>query len=282
MPKEEEPFEIPQVQVKTSQPPEVPLTLHKHTGADTPKIKLSNIDGVDYSGNADLTGESKTVHFNLGGDLYYFKVYPTKTDVGGAGTNWEDLTAYTKVDPNSHFYSVTNLAADFAIFKNEDMYLYKDYTAGYFDGDFTHLVTVNYDSSNDASFAGIWGLANDVNDFKGIEDIAEDYLVVYLTETAPDYFIYLQECVAGATYSDFGEINNGTDYFLKIVRNEAIGTYGTLYCYIYSDEARTVLVDTLTLTLHKKTDFRYIYAVVSYNSGDILSVTATMKKLILT
>ena len=52
----------------------------------------------------------------------------------------------------------------------------------------------------------------------------------------------------------------GTQYYLRICRDESIGTYGTLYCYIYSDAAMMELVEVVSLALDVKTNFRYAYA----------------------
>jgi len=69
------------------------------------------------------------------------------------------------------------------------------------------------------------------------------------------------------TIDSYTSLSQNTDYYLTLKRDEAIGTYGTLYAYIYSDSARTTLVDTLTVTLTEKQDFRYLFGMISYDSA---------------
>jgi len=113
-------------------------------------------------------------------------------------------------------------------------------------------------------------VANSVDTLDGIYANAADQalsLDFYRTGATPR--ILLNENIGvGNRQSSIYSITVGTTYYLKIVRDESVGTYGTLYCYIYSDSARTTLLDTLTLTLSTaKYDFRYLYALASYNAG---------------
>lgn len=78
----------------------------------------------------------------------------------------------------------------------------------------------------------------------------------------------LQETNGSSDTTDqSSELSTDTNYYLTINRNESEGTYGKLYCYIYSDSIRSTLVDTLTVTLTEKQDFRYLFGSTSYDSA---------------
>lgn len=58
-----------------------------------------------------------------------------------------------------------------------------------------------------------------------------------------------------------------TRYYPKIVRDDDAGTHGSLVCTIYSDAKRSVVADTLTVTLTEQQDFRYLFAMISYDGA---------------
>ncbi|KKK65176.1 hypothetical protein LCGC14_2976790, partial [marine sediment metagenome] len=88
--------------------------------------------------------------------------------------------------------------------------------------------------------------------------------------------IFMGELDGGTSYSATPfDISLDTDYYMTIVRDESIGTYGTITMFTYSDADRTTLVNTQAITLHtSKKDYRYIYACQSFNTGTNQSVSA--------
>jgi hypothetical protein len=192
----------------------------------------------------------------------------------------EDLTTYTEVDPNSKITVTAPKSAWAALPRNADAYVYKDKGAAHFGGNFEHLIDINVSSAQQDGFVVCWTLANLVNDWKGIDDAGGDLLsVAPYSSSTTQIAIYLYEMVAGTFYYDAtAALANGT-YYLKIKRDESVGTYGTLYCYIYSNTARTTLLDTLVLTLHEKEDFRYLYATQSYNDNTTYQQTGYSQNL---
>jgi hypothetical protein len=98
--------------------------------------------------------------------------------------------------------------------------------------------------------------------------------------------------INGATYTqvETSEIlSEDTDYYLTLDRDESVGTFGTLYAHLFSDEARSTTLETLTLTLTEKQDFRYIYGAISWDdatpnntwSGTISNLTGDIYDTIL-
>ena len=180
----------------------------------------------------------------------------------------EDFTTYTEVDPNTHITKTASKITWAGLSAVEDAYVYKDFGVNYFNGDFTHLITAKLTAATADGRAYLWALTNAVNDMKGIEDAGDSYLAIFLYGTGSAYNLYIEECNSGSIGQDSSVILLNTIYYLKIVRDESVGTYGTFYCYIYSDEARTTLLDTITQTLKtSKKDYRYLFATNTRNSG---------------
>lgn len=184
----------------------------------------------------------------------------------------ENLTTFTEVDPNNRF-TVTATKVDVsALERAEDAYVYDDKGVAHFNDDFEQLhdIYVNSISANDSIFHS-WILANDIDEWQGLVDGSKDAFTIQLFKVAAGggAWINMKESDGGTEYNDIW--TGGSDdtiYYLKIRRDEAVGTYGTLYCDIYTNAERTTLVDTLVITLHSsKKDFRYYYAASSVNDG---------------
>ena len=182
----------------------------------------------------------------------------------------ENFYGYTEVDPNTRITVTSSRVTWASLQRNEDAYVYKDMTAGYFAGDFTHLFAIRLTGGANNGFVGCWALTNLVDDLVGIDSANGDYLAIYIKiGSSTSRTIAIQECDGGSITSGtaYG-IEFNTTYYLKVVRDESVGTYGTIYLYIYSDSARTTLLATQSVTLNtSKKDFRYVYACVSYNAS---------------
>ena len=186
----------------------------------------------------------------------------------------QNLTTYTKNDPNGRL-TVAAARVDFAgILKNEDCNLYYDFGANFFDGNFEHLLEIYIDSGTNWGRCYPWMLTNDIDDYYGLQGASKSALALLLTLVDGVYSIRMHELNSGTTYTDLFTCSVDTSYYLKIKRDESVGTYGTLYCYIYSDAERTNLLDTLELALHtSKKDFQYLFAINTYNDAGAQSLT---------
>ncbi len=106
------------------------------------------------------------------------------------------------------------------------------------------------------SLISFWQLANAVNDISGLD--SGDHLYAFYWDTGPT--IYLRERDASTNYSDTYAGATATQYWYELERDEAVGTYGTIYLRIYSNSSRTTLLDTLSIALHTSLkDYRYLY-----------------------
>lgn len=184
----------------------------------------------------------------------------------------QDLTGFTEVDPNSRVEKTTTRVTSTNVGRNEAAYVYKDKGANWFSGNFKHRLDIRVTGySGSSPLLVVWALANVVSDRTngtwGGAGIALDAFVIY-NKTSGTYVFYLEE-YEGTPYQTTFNLLQDTTYYLEIERKEEVGTYGTLYCRIYSSaaarEAGSGALATLSLALHAKRDFRYYYAMATSN-----------------
>ena len=175
---------------------------------------------------------------------------------------WKEYDAYNHVTVAANLLTVAGN-------NNAPYSVHRVYDEDHFSGDFLHKIAVriNSDGESNLGFAPSWGMSNETADAahspEAVQSANGDFLyVAFYEDDRPK--LYLREIIAGSCYEDYGDLSYGTWYWLEVERDESTGTYGTLLCRIYSDESRTVLVDTLSVTLHEKEDFRTLYACASY------------------
>lgn len=178
----------------------------------------------------------------------------------------EDLTTYTEEDTEDKITITSSRSTVADLRRNDESYLYKDHGENHFDGDFEHDFEVEETDRFDVSVHVIWELSNDIDDLYGSISTNEKMLFVWLLGGTA-IRLYERYGVGQSQY-DAGTISEDTPYYLTVERDEGVGDHGTIYCRIYDDSERTNLVDTLTLTLNEKGDFRYLYTTNAYNDGD--------------
>lgn len=175
----------------------------------------------------------------------------------------EDFETYTSVDPDSAITVIASKVSWSDLKRGAEAYVYKDKGIDHFDGDFEHLLTSRFISADARGAGNLWVMANTIDSYVGMHGNDADAFFLPTYRTGSDYRYFLRELDSGTTYTStlWNSVVN-TIYYLKIARDESVGTYGTIYCYIYNDSDRTDLETTLSVTLHTcKKNFRYIYAV---------------------
>lgn len=163
---------------------------------------------------------------------------------------------YTEVDTNG-WLAVTGDRITATAMQNESAaYVYRDLGVGGITGDFVHqLETTCSAISSDDSWGGVWGLANMVSGYFFGDSNTLNWARVSGT---PRLFL------TGDGLFDFSvALAYDTPYYVTIERICPT----TLRAYIYSDAARTVLVDTLTPPLADGIPFRYLYAAYNYDQN---------------
>ena len=196
----------------------------------------------------------------------------------------ENYTTGILKDDNTRFTVGANLIQVAGLLRNEDAWLYWNKGAGRFSGDVEHWVDIYQGSASQTNgYFMPWVLANIVGSLQDFFTGNEDALLVSaIPQKAPNNArIFLWEVDGGVAYTDSYPTGSlDTWYYLKIIRDEEVGTYGTEYCYIYSNAIRSVLVDTLSITLHtSKKDFDLVYGAQSYNTGNTNSFTGQAANL---
>jgi len=190
----------------------------------------------------------------------------------------ENFLTYTEVDPNSRIAVYSPQIVWASLTRNEDAYVYKDKGANFYSGDFTFTFAFRITGGSKGGIIFPFGIESAIGSFLD----QTDCLVVGckrhdLTDVP---YIFMNEVVgASVVHAYTFNISEDTTYYLKVVRDESVGTYGTLYCYIYSDSEMGNLLYTLTITLRSKADFQYIYATQNANTGNNYEISGYVENL---
>jgi len=182
----------------------------------------------------------------------------------------ENLTTYTEVDPNSHITPGPGGDNDKAAFaglsREETAYLVTDDGAGFWSGDWDIDGEVYVDANTGTAYFFWLCFANTASDWKTILDADGDAIGLRFRVGSSQH---IYENDGGDLYSDdYGAADPSTPYYHSKLRDDDAGTHGTVYDYIYSDAARTTLLDTLSVALHSQLDYRYFFALQSGNYGN--------------
>lgn len=191
----------------------------------------------------------------------------------------EDFTTYTEVDPGSDITKDSNTISFTQVdTRNTDSYVYYDKGVDHFDGDFSHRfkLLVDYfsgDANGNVAILYVQTITNQIDDIYGLVQADYSLLGQWVYNNGGVYRFSLIEWDSGDSYTDYFEpFSLDIVYYWTFERDEGVGTYGTIYDYIctgnYYGESGSSLIDTLSVALHtSKKDFRYDFAVASYNTG---------------
>lgn len=184
----------------------------------------------------------------------------------------EDLTTWTEVDAGGFLTVTADNVTWTDLGRNDEAYVYLDLSAtGNFTGDFTarcELTITDYDE--DCNFYPIV-VSDNTDDFYGLDINNRSAIGIRFWEYGAGFnSIGVDELDSGAWYSAGIDniITENTTVYVVLTRDEAVGTYGTAYCYVYSDPAYSVLIGSISLALHtSKKDFHIVQVATSYNNG---------------
>lgn len=269
-------------------------TIVQSSPAPRNPVYLPNVtDGVSayvYIAYAsDASGTDFTMTFNAA--LDYIAILTTDTEIvspavgdftglwknykGAAGANgadgadgqsyyYENLLAYlietsNPLNPTSRSTITTLATAWRAMLVQDTERLVKDFGAAYFDANFEiwfdFMVTA---SCQNSSIIYLLMLSNSNDTFTTIYTANGDTLSIFFNQTAGGVLnLGVRECNAGSLTTTQQAISTNTLYYGTWKRDEAVGTYGSLSLYVYSDVLRTNLLWTITVTLTEKQDFQY-------------------------
>jgi hypothetical protein len=169
-----------------------------------------------------------------------------------------------------------NARLDFEADSDLTGYLYYDFTAGYFNSDFTFYFEIMMESATSGGNNWVCLTSNYVGDAYahyggGVRPFQGVYINGY---SATAYQLNCHEIDSGGSSYGTGDIGAsglscGTIYYCKYWRDDAAGTVGYTYLNVYSDSDYSVLVGSMSLELGQgvstKRDWRYLHAFSSYN-----------------
>ena len=171
---------------------------------------------------------------------------------------YEDLTTFPETDPNSHI-SLATLTCTFALASNETAYAAKSYGAAHF-GEYTHNMQFEITALPSGSYSVVWCVTNDPDEWGSI-NTGQLVFLNYIYSGGVKLRVRLYEKSTGANDGETGLILWSNPHYLTL---ERVSTTAT--CKIYSDAARTVLVDTLSITC-ATTTYEYLMPIASSNGG---------------
>lgn len=171
--------------------------------------------------------------------------------------SFEDFTTWTEVDPNSDITVSSDEVSWTAFTAGIDQYVYYDFGDNHFNGNFEHLITIETPILDGKAIA-LWMMGDSVAQFGSAE--AGNFIALYFYNSR----IRIYEYYSGHYEDSYS--HSAIPYYITIERDETIGTYGTLYAYIYDNSGRTNLVDTISVALHQKADYRYLFIANGHSS----------------
>ena len=185
----------------------------------------------------------------------------------------EDFTTYTEVDGGN---DITIDSATMVSWGNlntrshHTSYVYKDKGIDHFSGDLTHEFWIRFGDPGAEQQGTFWMLANMVGDRYSVVAANEDAHALFSYHT--DGRLCLQIIENGSKVEDWWlGASNLVDYYIRIIRDDdgGVNNAGRLTAYIRTGSHSGVLQDTLVVdsSVGEQNDFRYLYAVASYNDG---------------
>ena len=181
----------------------------------------------------------------------------------------QDLTSgYSETDTGNKFSETASTLTVTALALTDTAILAKDFTASYFSANVTVKFTVNVSAGSSPGRVEAVVFTNQAAEtITGHNTNSHDYLSAEIIIGTTGFALYIRErngateTYDDATYEgDTVFFSLSTNYYCTMIRDEAVGTYGTLYLHVYSDSARTVLLGSATLALTEKENFQYFYA----------------------
>lgn len=172
----------------------------------------------------------------------------------------EDFTTYIEVDVPGKITVTAGNVTGVDVDRDEEIYLYKDKGVGFFDALVVDFEIYIDSASLDECYGGmaLSKIIGTINDW-----VHTTEMTVVVHRVGAQYRITL---IRGRLLAaDFFVIAADTPYYCTVLRAKGSDS---VTVQIYTDEARLVLVDTLTLPGYGAVKWRYIYGFVSRNTGD--------------
>ena len=171
----------------------------------------------------------------------------------------EDFTTYTELDTGTNI-TVTSSKVNHDYEHDKTEWLYSDKGIDHFTN-WEHLCEVYMTSHSNNRLRDYWALTNHLEDHETLRSNGRDALTLLCGNVGGAYRIYAMEIDGGVHDGDYFTGAVATLYYLTIEKSTT-----TFTVKIYSDAARTVLLDTLTVTINDN-NYRYVFGTLSRNQG---------------
>lgn len=193
---------------------------------------------------------------------------------GGCSFTEEDFSNVAWVEVDEH-NEITKTDADTITWVQLDRdatsYVYKDFTASYFDGDLTARFSCQFTNTYMA-IIGHFGLFNEVDHLNSIAGDGVSFKHYHDSTTSHFYLTVYEN--GGSTHDYWDAPVAGITYYITVTRDDDGGANNTgqWNAYIRITNHAGELKDTLTLdcAAGEQNDFQYMYAVQSFDdvNGD--------------
>jgi len=224
------------------------------------------LEGVAWSGHVYMVpGDRILARFEdcVLHDLIYLETagYKMSLELGGGPgpvtPTYFDFTEWVEVDEDGDITVAANLITVDSMRRDAVSYLYMDMGADYF-GDFIHYLTVRFTDAQTIAGGACWGLSNGAHTYQDKDDANLGLVLEWYFQSSAKLQWILKDQETGQV--DYYENSYNATVYLTIQR---AGT--TLTCKLYSNAARTTLLDTLTVTC-ATTKYRYVELIQSRDS----------------
>lgn len=191
----------------------------------------------------------------------------------------ENYTLYTEVDPNTHITPAASSVTLSGLDRGADTYLYRDFGADAWNGNFTVDFDFNVDAASaSGSICEAFFLGNILDDVNGAHADRISARLYPYNNPSWNVGLFLSEKYGGTVYQDLNTSTGlalNTTYYARVKR---VGTAFTFKVYASSANrsSETSPLVTLSLTLHATVAFRYFFPVNNYNSGHTLAFSGTL------
>lgn len=173
---------------------------------------------------------------------------------------------WIEVDPNSHITKNNTQIDVTGLTRAEAAYVYKDFGADYFDGDFEIEFTINFSSWDSGSYPTLAvGMSNGAQYTRGAMRSANDGCIFFMGPTSGSIVQFgLEERNGGGLNLDTLPVSLTVPY-LKYYTLKRTGT--TLEVRIYNDSERTSYVNNISVTQSPVASYRNLIVTTTLEDG---------------
>jgi hypothetical protein len=199
------------------------------------------------------------------------------------GTQWQEYG-----DTGNKITIAAGSVSTAALPQSADAYVYKDFGAAYFNGDFTHKFQVNVTTASDGAYQSYWMLSNFIDSYNHHQGtgLETDDALYFLTNRGGAVYNVSFRILEDGTIRQYNTvISAATTYFVTVTRDDDAGNNSTGLVTVYLNTGAYYPGGTniSTTLIHcaagEQNDYRYCYAVGTAHTGTSYTTTAALSNL---